>query len=185
MEAIDFTADPAPAPLRALPSAPVVRVAGERILVDRLVLSDAALAAALAERDEADRPAIVERALRIGLIAIQDAVTSVDTDVVRREFGKLVREPVDEVELRRTKNYLKGRMVLQLEDPRGLLSFGLRREVLENRLAEPEEVLEGLEAVTAADIQRLAGEVIREEGLNFGVVGPFDDDAHFLEIMTV
>jgi hypothetical protein len=39
--------------------------------------------------------------------------------------------------------------------------------------------------VTAADIQRLAGEVIRDEGLNFGVVGPFDDDAHFLELMTV
>ena len=104
---------------------------------------------------------------------------------ILREFGKLVREPVDEVELRRTKNYLKGRMVLQLEDPRGLLTFGLRREVLENRLAEPEEVLEGVEAVTAADIQRLAGEVIRDEGLNFGVVGPFDDDAHFLELMTV
>jgi predicted Zn-dependent peptidase len=104
---------------------------------------------------------------------------------ILREFGKLVREPVDEVELRRTKNYLKGRMVLQLEDPRGLLSFGLRREVLEDRLAEPEEVLEGVEAVTAADIQRLAGEVIRDDGLNFGVVGPFDDDAHFLELMTV
>ena len=104
---------------------------------------------------------------------------------ILREFGKLVREPVDEVELRRTKNYLKGRMVLQLEDPRGLLSFGLRREVLEDRLAEPEEVLEGVEAVTAADIRRLAGEVIRDDGLNFGVVGPFDDDAHFLELMTV
>jgi predicted Zn-dependent peptidase len=102
-----------------------------------------------------------------------------------REFGKLVREPVDEVELRRTKNYLKGRIVLQLEDPRGLLTFGMRREVLEDRLAEPEEVLDGLEAVTAADIQRLAGEVIRDQGLNFGLVGPFDDDARFLELLKV
>ena len=92
MEAIDFAADPAPAPLRALPTAPVVRVAGDRIVVERLVLTDAALAAALAERDEADRAAIVERALRIGLIAIQDAVTSVDTDVVRREFEKLMEQ---------------------------------------------------------------------------------------------
>jgi predicted Zn-dependent peptidase len=102
-----------------------------------------------------------------------------------REFGKLVREPVDPVELRRTKNYLKGRMVLQLEDPRGLLTFGLRREVLEDRLAEPEEVLEGVEAVSAADIQRLAGEVIRDQGLNFGLVGPFSDDDRFLELLSV
>ena len=94
MEARAFPADTT-AHLRALPgaaSAPSVRVAGDRILVERLVLADGALAAALAERDEADRAAIVERALRIGLIAIQDAVTSMDTDVVRREFGKLVEQ---------------------------------------------------------------------------------------------
>ena len=96
MEARVFTADTTPTHLRALPvsppAGPSVRVAGNRILVERLVLADGALAAALAERDEADRAAIVERALRIGLIAIQDAVTSVDTDVVRREFEKLVEQ---------------------------------------------------------------------------------------------
>ena len=43
------------------------------------------------------------------------------------------RSRCTEDELRRCKNYLKGRMVLQLEDPTGLLMFGLRREVLENR----------------------------------------------------
>jgi hypothetical protein len=69
-----------------------VRVDGERILVERLVLADAALASALAERDEAERPAVVERALRIGLLALQDAATSMDTDVVRREFEKLVAQ---------------------------------------------------------------------------------------------
>ncbi len=78
--------------LRAMPGPAAVRVDGERILVERLVLADAALASALAERDEADRPAIVERALRIGLLALQDAATSMDTDVVRREFEKLVAQ---------------------------------------------------------------------------------------------
>lgn len=101
------------------------------------------------------------------------------------EFAKLAAEPVDEDELRRTKNFLKGRLVLQLEDPRGLLGFGLRREVLEGRLMEPEEVLERIEAVTAADIQRLARDVIRDNGLNFGLVGPFDDEQRFLDLLHV
>jgi predicted Zn-dependent peptidase len=101
-----------------------------------------------------------------------------------REFAKLVSEPVDEVELRRTKNYLRGRIVLQLEDPRGLLTFGMRREVLEDRLSEPEEVLEGIEAVTAEDIQRLARQVIVNDGLNFALVGPFDDPQRFLDAMA-
>ena len=71
---------------------PAVRVDGERIVVERLVLADPALAASLAERDPDDLPALVERALRIGLLALQDAATSVDVDVVRREFEKLVAQ---------------------------------------------------------------------------------------------
>ena len=69
-----------------------VRIEGERIVVERLVLADAALAASLAQRDEAERPAVVERALRIGLLALQDASTSMDMDVVRREFEKLMQQ---------------------------------------------------------------------------------------------
>jgi len=74
--------------------------------------------------------------------------------------------------------------VLQLEDPRGLLMFGLRREVLENRLAEPEELLEAIEAVTADDIQRLAQQIIVDDGLNFALVGPFDDQQRFLDLLA-
>ncbi len=84
--------NPQATPMRSLPAPASVRVDGDRILVERLVLADGALAAALAGRDEADRPAIVERALRIGLLALHDAATSMDTDVVRREFDKLVEQ---------------------------------------------------------------------------------------------
>jgi len=80
------------APLRSVAGPASVRIDGERIVVERLVLVDGALAAALAERDEAERPALAERALRIGLLALQDAATSMDTDVVRREFEKLLAQ---------------------------------------------------------------------------------------------
>jgi hypothetical protein len=73
-------------------AAPRVRVDGERIVVDRLVLNDAPLAAFLAERPADDRPDLVQRALRIGLLALQDAGVTVNVDVVRAEFEKLVRQ---------------------------------------------------------------------------------------------
>jgi predicted Zn-dependent peptidase len=101
------------------------------------------------------------------------------------EFGKMASERVPDDELRRCKNYLKGRMVLQLEDPKGLLMFGLRREVLEDRVAEIDEVLDGVEAVTAEDIQRVARQVIVNDGLNFGLVGPFDDEERFRKLLQV
>ncbi len=73
-------------------AAPQVRVEGDRIVIDRLVLTDRVLASSLAEREPAERPDVIERALRIGLLAIQDASTTMDVDVVRREFEKLVAQ---------------------------------------------------------------------------------------------
>jgi predicted Zn-dependent peptidase len=54
--------------------------------------------------------------------------------------------------------------------------FGLRREVLEGGATEPEEVLEGLDAVTAEDVQRVAQDVIGGSGLNLALIGPFEQD---------
>jgi hypothetical protein len=68
-----------------------IRVDGERIVVERLTVRDPALAAIVADREPEDRPALVERALRIGLTALQDASLTVDVDMVRDEFEKLLR----------------------------------------------------------------------------------------------
>jgi hypothetical protein len=69
-----------------------VRLEGDRIVVDRLVMHDPALASFLRERPAADRGDLLERAVRIGLLALQDAGVTVNVDVVRAEFEKLVRQ---------------------------------------------------------------------------------------------
>ena len=68
-----------------------IRIDGERIVVERLTVRDRALAAIVADREPEDRPAFVERALRIGLTALQDASLTIDVDIVRDEFEKLLR----------------------------------------------------------------------------------------------
>jgi hypothetical protein len=81
-----------PTPLRAVerPASPV-SVHGDRLVIDDLVIADPAIAAFFAERPADDRATILERALRIGVTALQDAGVSMDVDVVRREFETLVR----------------------------------------------------------------------------------------------
>ena len=74
------------------PASTRVRVDGDRIVVERLVLHDPALAAFLAEHPGDDRAELVERALRIGLLALQNAGVTVNVDVVKAEFEKLVRQ---------------------------------------------------------------------------------------------
>jgi hypothetical protein len=68
-----------------------IRVDGDKIVIERFSLRDPSLAAILAAREPADRPAIIERALKVGLLAIQDVAASMDVDMVRDEFEKLAR----------------------------------------------------------------------------------------------
>src|SRR5213078_1650340 len=110
---------------------------------------------------------------------IDDAVSTVAT-----ELRKVANEPIPADELEKARSFAKGRFVLQLETPQGLIMFGLRREVLEGRAAEPEEVLAGLDAVTAGDLQRVAAEVIGSPGLNLAVIGPFDHAERFEKLLA-
>lgn len=111
---------------------------------------------------------------------IDDAVGT-----IAAEFARLAAEPVEAEELEKARNFAKGRLVLSLEDPKGLVLFGLRSEVLEDRAREPDEVLAAYDAVTADDIQRVAQEVIREDRLNLALIGPFDDPERFEKVLRL
>src|SRR5205807_10623415 len=63
---------------------------------------------------------------------IDDAVTTIVD-----ELKRIVDEAVPADELEKARNFAKGRFILQLENPQGLILFGLRREVLEGRAGGP------------------------------------------------
>ena len=75
-----------------IPLHPTVRLEGDRIVIEGLSISDPALAAFLGERQAAEREAIAERALRIGLLALQDVGVTVNVDAVRTEFERMMRQ---------------------------------------------------------------------------------------------
>ena len=79
-----------------------------------------------------------------------------------RELRRIADETVPADELEKARAFAKGRFVLAIESPHGTTMFGLRREVLLGAAEEPEEVLAGLDAVTAEDIQRVAQDVVAD-----------------------
>jgi predicted Zn-dependent peptidase len=105
-------------------------------------------------------------------------------ETVATELRKIVEEPVGQAELDKSRNLAKGRFLLQLENPQGMIIFGLRREVLEGEATDPQEVLDGLDAVTAEDVQRVAQDVIGANGLNLALIGPFDDAEKFEALLS-
>jgi predicted Zn-dependent peptidase len=105
---------------------------------------------------------------------IDDAVTT-----IAAELRKVAEEPIPVEELEKARSFAKGRFVLQLETPQGLIMFGLRRETLESVTPDPQEVLAELDKVTAQDVARVARDLIEQKGLRLAVIGPFDDPARF------
>ncbi len=71
---------------------PIVRVESDRLVVEHLSFDDAALVAFVAERPAEERAMLVERALRVGLTAIQSVGVTVNVDAVRAEFQGLLRQ---------------------------------------------------------------------------------------------
>ncbi len=111
---------------------------------------------------------------------IDEAITT-----IAKEFERIADEPLETDELDKARNFAKGRLVLSLEDPKGTIMFGLRGEVLEGRVREPDEVLAGFDAVGVEDVQRVAQDVIASERLRLAVIGPFEDAARFEELLAV
>ncbi len=114
----------------------------------------------------------------VDITRIDDAVST-----IAAELKKIAAEPIPADELEKARSFAKGRFVLQLETPQGLMMFGLRREVLEKRLPDPAEVLAGLDAVTGEDVSRVARELISADRFRLAVIGPFDDPARFERLL--
>ena len=110
---------------------------------------------------------------------IDEAVTT-----IADQLKRIVDEAVPPDELAKAKNFAKGRFVLQLENPQGLILFGLRREVLEGHVVEPDEVLAAIDAVTVDDVQRVAQEVLGSNAQRLALVGPFEDTERFEQLLS-
>jgi predicted Zn-dependent peptidase len=104
-------------------------------------------------------------------------------ETIVAELRRVVTESVPADELEKARSFAKGRFVLGLESPHATIMFGLRREVLEGRAVEPDEVLAGLDAVTVEDLERVAAAILGAS-LRLAVIGPFDDPARFERLLA-
>lgn len=88
-------------------------------------------------------------------------------------------------ELKKAKEYLKGHMVLDLEDSRSVAGFYAHQELLEDKVENPDEILAQLEAVTKEDVENAGKEFFKNEGLNFALIGNFEDRQKMEELLKL
>ena len=82
-------------------------------------------------------------------------------DLTIQEFRALKESAVGEEELRRSKNHLKGSLMLSLESTSSRMSNLARQELYFGRFYSLDEILAGIEAVTREEIQSIAREFFR------------------------
>jgi predicted Zn-dependent peptidase len=86
---------------------------------------------------------------------------------------------VHQGELKRAKDYLRGRLIIDLEDSQEVASLFGRSLLLEERVRTPEEVVAGIERVTKEDVGRVAEKLLVKERLNLAAVGPYKEEGKF------
>ncbi len=96
------------------------------------------------------------------------------TDVIKlsiEEFNKLKQEPVSEMELQRAKDQLKVSIMLSLESTSARMSNLARQEIFFGRQFTLDEILQRIDNVTIADVQRVAGEIFSGDELAITALG--------------
>ena len=88
-----------------------------------------------------------------------DEVVRLSLEELRRMKGEAL--PADE--LRRAKDHLKGSLMLSLENTGSRMSHMARQEIYFGRAFKLDEILSGIESVTADDVPRIAGDLFQGE----------------------
>jgi predicted Zn-dependent peptidase len=99
-------------------------------------------------------------------------------NAVIAELRALCEHEVLAEELERAKEFTKGRLRLELETTNGVASWLGYQELLLGEIKTIEEEIALVDAVSAADIRRVAGEIMSGP-IQMAVVGPFAREAGF------
>ena len=92
-------------------------------------------------------------------------------DLVVEEMKGVKTSPVPDAELQRAKDHLKGSLMLSLENTASRMSHLARQEIYFDRQFGLDETLQGIERVTAPDVQRVANDLFQNGSLAATVLG--------------
>ncbi len=96
--------------------------------------------------------------------------------------GKLA---ITQEELKKAKEYMKGHLVLELEDSRSVSTFYAHQELDEEEVLNPDEVLKKIDAVTIDQIDEVGKKYFVNGGLNLALIGNYEHKDQLEEIVKL
>jgi predicted Zn-dependent peptidase len=112
-----------------------------------------------------------------GLFAVQAGLDQkrlpLAISLIREELEKISSRGVEGDELNRTKEYIKGRFILALEDSASQAEWVGKQWFLEDSRETPHQYLSRLQAVEAKSVKQVAQELINFKKATLALIGPF------------
>jgi predicted Zn-dependent peptidase len=96
-----------------------------------------------------------------------------------------LREITPEAELTKAKELFKGRILLRMEDSRSVAGWLGGQEILTGEIFTVDQVISIVDAITAEELQKLAGELLVGERLRLAVVGPISPDEPLEDLLKL
>ena len=88
-------------------------------------------------------------------------------------------------ELNKAKEFLKGHLVLELEDSRAVAGFFASQELLEKKIDRPEEIIGKIEAVTLDQVHDVSKRYFVNKHLNMAAIGNFPNGQRFEKMLRL
>jgi predicted Zn-dependent peptidase len=102
---------------------------------------------------------------------------------ILEQFKKIKEEKVSKKELKKAKDYIKGKTVLKLESSDSLAFYYARQALLERTILTPMEFFKRIDNVSVDDILRVANDIFISKNLNLAMIGPFEDKEKFEDLL--
>lgn len=123
----------------------------------------------------------------VGYFAVQAGVEhgklEKTVETILAEFRKIKRTKVSSAELKKAKSYMKGTMTLALETSDAVAENAATSLINLGKVRTLEEVIKGIDKVSADDVQRVAQDLFRTNSLNLAIIGPHLHKDGFLRLL--
>lgn len=94
--------------------------------------------------------------------------------LIMQEIRKMRDDGITPAEETRVRNQIKGNLVLSLESSNSHMSRIARQEIYFGKYFHVDEVIRGVDRVTADDVARLARQLFRRENFSLSILGPLN-----------
>lgn len=106
--------------------------------------------------------------------------------VMVEEYSKIKSsQKPTESELKKAKEYIKGHLVLELEDSRAVSSFFVQQELLEGKIETAEEIIKKINKISLADVHEVAEKYLVDKTLNLALIGNFKSGQNFEKLLKL